>query len=152
YLDDNPTGTASDVYSIGLLLTDSANAQVTSSTSTRVNNVVPTVNAGSNATINEGSLFSSSGSFTDPGTMDTWSATVNYGDGSGVQPLTLNSNKTFALSHTFADNGAYTVTVRVQDDDLGVGSNTVTVTVQNVAPTVVLSITTQGVQYSDPIQ
>ena len=52
---------------------------------------------------------SSSGSFTDPG-ADTWTATVDYGDGSGVQALTL-TDKTFNLSHTYADNGSYTVTV-----------------------------------------
>ena len=51
-----------------------------------VNNVVPVVNAGSDTTINEGETLSSSGSFTDPGT-DTWTATIDYGDGTGVEVL-----------------------------------------------------------------
>jgi PKD repeat protein len=100
-----------------------------------VNNVAPVVNAGTDATINEGSTFTSSGSFTDPG-ADTWIATVNYGDGSGVQALPL-TGKTFSLSHVYADNAAvpYTVTVTVTDNDGGVGSDTAAVTVNNVAPT-----------------
>lgn len=99
-----------------------------------VNNVAPTVNAGADATINEGSAFSQSGSFTDPGT-DAWSATVNYGDGSGVQALALNG-KNFTLNHTYADNKLYIVTVTVTDDDGGTGSDIVQVTVNNVAPTI----------------
>jgi len=100
-----------------------------------VNNVAPSVDAGAGATINEGDMFSGSGSFSDPG-ADTWTATVNYGDGSGDQTLALNADKTFSLSHTYADNGVYTVSVAVTDDDLGMGSDTAIVTVNNVAPTV----------------
>jgi len=100
-----------------------------------VNNVPPTVDAGDDATINEGSSFTSSGSFTDPG-ADTWTATVDYGDSTEIQPLTLNPDKSFALNHTYADNGVYIVTVTVTDEDAGVGSDTVTVTVNNVVPVV----------------
>jgi len=101
---------------------------------TLVQNVPPTVNAGPDATVDEGSTFNSSGSFTDPG-PDTWTATVDYGDGSGVKPLALKPNKTFDLNHVYADNDTYTVTVVVTDDDGGVGTGTATVTVNNVAPT-----------------
>jgi VCBS repeat-containing protein len=152
YVDDNPTGTVSDVYSIGLFLSDSAGTSASTSTSTTVVNVAPSVNTGTNATIDEGVVFTRTGSFTDPGSMDTWTATVNYGDGSGTQALTLNPDKTFSLSHVFGDNGTYSVTVRVQDDDLGIGSSVLTVSVQNVPPTVVLSSGAQSTQYSDPIQ
>jgi hypothetical protein len=102
--------------------------------SVTINNVAPTVLAGADAALSEGGTFSQNGSFTDPG-ADTWSATVNYGDGSGVQALTL-VGKTFALSHTYADNGLYTVTVTVNDDDAGTGSDVVMVTVSNVPPTI----------------
>ena len=99
-----------------------------------VNNVAPVVSAGADATINEGGTFAQNGSFTDPGT-DTWTATVDYGDGSGVQSLAL-SGKDFSLSHTYADNGSYTVIVTVTDDDTGTDSDDVLVTVSNVAPTI----------------
>ncbi len=99
-----------------------------------VNNVAPIVSAGGDETINEGDTFTRNGSFTDPG-ADTWNATVDYGDGSGTQALAL-VGKTFALSHTYADNGVYTVTVTVTDDDSGVGTDGVQVTVLNVAPVI----------------
>lgn len=104
------------------------------STTVSVVNVAPTVNAGADAAVNEGAAFSGSGSFVDPG-ADTWTATVDYGDGSGVQALSLNG-KTFALNHAYADNGVYTVTVTVTDGDGASGSDTVQVTVNNVAPAV----------------
>lgn len=125
---DNYIGTIKVEVSDGKL-TDIATASVT------VNNVAPVVNAGADATIDEASTFTSSGTFTDPGGVDTWTATVNYGDGSSVSPLIL-TGKTFALSHTYADNGIYTVAVTVTDDDSGVGTDTLTVTVNNVAPAV----------------
>ncbi|MBN1188181.1 MAG: hypothetical protein JXA46_00360, partial [Dehalococcoidales bacterium] len=91
-------------------------------------NVAPAVDAGPDDTIEEGDTFTGSGFFTDPDT-DNWSAGVDYGDGSDFQPLTLNPDKAFVLSHIYSDNGTYTVTVTVADDRGGVGSDNVTVTV-----------------------
>ena len=42
---------------------------------------------------------------------------MRYGDGTGVQPLTLNPDGTFALSHTYARRGTFTVTVEVVDNE-----------------------------------
>jgi hypothetical protein len=97
-------------------------------------NQPPEVDAGPDKVINEGDTFTSSGSFTDPDS-GTWIATVDYGDGSGLQPLAL-TNNTFNLSHIYVDDGVYTVTVIVTDDNQGVGADTVEVTVNNVAPEV----------------
>ena len=49
-------------------------------------NVAPVVNAGSDDTITKGSTFSESGYFTESDS-NYWTATVNYGDGSGGQPI-----------------------------------------------------------------
>jgi Ca2+-binding RTX toxin-like protein len=142
---DNAAGTwswsldAADGPAGPLVVTITATDNNGNSTSTTfdltINNVAPVVSAGDDATINEGGLFSGSGSFVDPG-ADTWTATVDYGDGSGPQCLALNADRTFTLSHTYADDGVYNVTVSVADDDSGVGTDTLTVTVHNVAPTV----------------
>jgi hypothetical protein len=131
-----------------------------------VDNVKPTVSAtADDSTLFEGDTLTGSGSFTDPG-ADVWSATVDYGDGSGVQSLTLNVDKTFSLSHLYADDDAddtYTVTVCVNDEDPGAGGCTsFNVTVANVAPTVAkpsfaltpincqTSVNLTGISFSDP--
>ncbi len=88
-----------------------------------------------------GSTFSRSGSFTDPDDED-WTATVDYGDGSGPVSLNLNSSKTFWLSHLYGATGTYTVTVTVDDScDLS-GSDTLEVTVKPPSPTYVRYIGT----------
>jgi VCBS repeat-containing protein len=78
-----------------------------------------------------GQTRSFAGSFTDPG-ADTWTATVDYGDGSGAQPLALNADKTFAFSHVYTASGTYTVTVTVTDDDGTAGSASSPITVKAV--------------------
>jgi len=135
YADDNPSDTSSDDYSISVTVTDDDDGEDSASATVTVNNVAPEVDAGLEATIDEGDTFLSSGSFTDPG-ADSWTATVDYGDNSGVQSLDLDEDKTFILSHTYDDNDVYTVTITVTDDDTGVGTGTTTVTVNNMAPTV----------------
>ncbi len=121
-------------YTVTVCVTDDDGGSNCDSLLVTVNNVAPVVSAGADDTINEGATFSGGGSFTDPG-ADTWSATVDYGDGSGVNSLALVA-KTFSLSHLYADNGAYTVTVCVTDDDGGSNCDSLLVTVNNVAPTI----------------
>ena len=78
-----------------------------------------------------GGHYNATGSFTDPDQgSDGFTATVNYGDGSGVHPLTL-SGSSFTLSHTYSLGvvSTFTVTVTITDDDGAVSSNTTTVTV-----------------------
>lgn len=75
------------------------------------------------------------GSFTDNDGSTSWTARVDYGDGSGVQPLALNANKTFALDHLYMP-GAYDLTVAVTDDAGATGSLVIRVAVSNVRPTV----------------
>ena len=101
-----------------------------------VNNAAPVVDAGPDAVLTEGDTFGSAGSFTDAGVLDTWMATVDYGEGAGAQPLALNPDGTFALSNLYEQDGIYVVTVSVADGDGGLGVDTATVTVNNAAPVV----------------
>ena len=98
-------------------------------------NHAPTINPFAGATINEGDTYSTNGSFTDADSSTSWTATVNYGDGSGVQSLTL-SGTNFSLSHIYKDNGTYTVTVNVVDNQGATGTSIANVNVNNISPTV----------------
>jgi PKD repeat protein len=92
----------------------------------------PVVFAGDDATIVEGQTFDQSGVFTAGG--GAWTVAVDYGDGSGEQPLMFNADKTFSLNHRYTDDGTYTVTVKVTDDRGLVGTDTLTVTATNALP------------------
>jgi len=84
-----------------------------------VNNVAPQMSLTGDATGARSQSRSFSGSFSDAGVRDTWTAVVNYGDGTGDQPLAPNADKTFAFDHVYIASGTYTVRVRVTDDDGG---------------------------------
>jgi CSLREA domain-containing protein len=81
----------------------------------------------------EGGNLSVSGAFADPDST-SWTATVNCGDGTGDQPLALAADGTFVLSHVYADDGQFEVTVTVTDDHGAAGIQTFTVVVHNVKP------------------
>ena len=116
-------------YSVTLVVSD---GQLTSSAATTANiaNVAPVVSAVAGAELTLGDPYAATGSFSDPG-ADTWTATVDYGDGSGAQPLAL-AGTSFSLSHTYTASGTFTVTVTVRDDDGGVGTSQATVAVQSL--------------------
>jgi hypothetical protein len=122
-------------YAITIRATDSgAQSLSTAETfSVMVFDVPPSVNAGINATIAPGTEFVRSGSFTDAN-PDTWTATVDYGDGSGVQPLALGPDKTFQLDHTYTATGNHVVAVTVIDSQGGQGHGYFAVQVQGQPP------------------
>ena len=120
------------VYSATLTVTDTYGATSTTSKNITIANVSPTVGAFAGATILRGETYTSNGAFTDPGSADTFGATVNYGDGGGATGLALGTGS-FTLSHAYANAGTFTVSVVVTDDDNGTGSRTATVTVLSAA-------------------
>ncbi len=107
------------VYPIGLLVGSSSGATATDTALVTVSNVAPLIQLGE-AKVNSAGKFSALGSFTDPG-ADTWIGTVNYGDGSATQPLTLQADKTFSLQHTYSAYGTFIAQVCIADDDGGQG-------------------------------
>ncbi len=76
--------------------------------------------------------------FTDLGVEDTHTATIDWGDGSPLEQAHLvepnSPDGSVDATHTYADDGTYTVTLTVQDDDDGIDTETLMVTVTNVAP------------------
>ena len=101
-----------------------------------VDDVVPTFDAGPDVALGEGSTLTRPLSFTDPG-ADSWTATVDYGDGSEIVtiPAAELTDRAFDLSHVYTDNGVFTVLVSVTDDDGGTATDTLRVTASNLPPT-----------------
>ncbi len=95
----------------------------------------PQVQAGRSMTVNEGAVYKGSGSFSDADST-SWTATVDWGDGSGVLPLALNADKTFVLSHCIRKVGGHTVTIGVRDNGGTIGRTTFRVAARNLAPVV----------------
>ena len=94
-------------------------------------NVAPAVSAGLDVTIVEGHTFAGSGTFSDPD-PDTWTATVDYGDGSGIQALPLQSDHSFSLSHPYGEGGHFSATVAVTDNRGAVGRGVISVVVEEL--------------------
>ena len=146
----NFTPAEDGVYGVSLTVTDDDGGSATNSSTVDIANVAPTVDAGLDQTVNEGQTISLAPStFNDLGTADTHTATVNWGDGSAVDAglvseapfgppgSTAGTDGTVAGGHVYADNGSYTVTVTVTDDEGASTADTLLVTVANVAPGVV---------------
>jgi len=128
YLDDNPTGTPSDVYGITLVVTDSAGAFASAATSIAVNNVPPVITAISSpmSPIALGGSAAVSVSFTDVGTLDTHVGTFSWGDASANTTVAApgTGNGSCSATHVYAAVGVYTTTVTVVDDDTGSATGT----------------------------
>ena len=130
---DNLTLTVNDEggdVTPALALEDDDTATVT------VLNVPPTVNAIGD-TINEGGAATVSATFTDPGTLDTHTATIDWDDGSPLQVVDV-LVLAAGVDHIYPDNGVFGVVVTVTDDDGGAGDDTATVTVGNLDPALTL--------------
>jgi uncharacterized repeat protein (TIGR01451 family) len=120
------------VYVVTVKITDDDEGVSSDITIITVNNVAPMVDAGSDTIVTEGEIFSPTGSFSDPG-ADSWTATVDYGDGTGSQSLAL-IGKTFTFGHTYVSSGVYSMTVTIADDDGALGGDIAVVTVNDVVP------------------
>jgi len=88
-----------------------------------VHNVPPLLFLGSAEVIHAGEMMYHTANFTDPG-ADTWTATVDYGDGSGPQPLAIQPDGKILLAHRYQRPGIYRLTVTLLDDDGGLSSDT----------------------------
>jgi hypothetical protein len=107
---------------ITVVAADAENAQRSTSRSftIRVANRAPAVAAGGDAALTAGQALLRDGTLSDPGS-DSWTLSVDYGDGSGPRPLTLRPDRSFGLAHTYSAAGQYLVRVVATDDDGGRG-------------------------------
>jgi PKD repeat protein len=120
-------------YKVTVTVADDDGAAVSDSILVTVNNVAPVVEAGEDQTVIAlDTLSLALSTFTDPSVVDTHSATIDWGDGSPPEDGTVTQGAGSGSvddSHVFTLPGIYVVTVTVTDDDGGVGSDTLEVTV-----------------------
>jgi hypothetical protein len=129
------------VFTIGLRVTDPYGASDTDQTTVTVDNVAPSVSFSTTSPDDEGATTTIAGTGTDPGWLENLTATVDWGTGGGPQPLpgTLENVRpdatlSFSADHVYGDNGIFTVTVCVADDDTSTCTSSL-VQVDNVDPT-----------------
>ena len=114
-------------FVVTLRVTDDDGDSTVAVANVAVANVDPTLLGPVGAsTGDEGQQLLWSALATDPGTTDTLTYSWDFGDGTTSTGTSAN--------HTYANEGVYTVTVTVDDGDGGIVSNTLSVTVANVAP------------------
>jgi hypothetical protein len=118
-----------------LTVTNEQGRTATDGATYTVHNVAPSVDAGGNTTVAEGSTVSRTVTVSDPGASDTHTATVTWGDGTS-NSVAAAEPPSFGISHVYADNGTYTVQVCVTDDDNGSDCDSFAVTVTNAAASV----------------
>lgn len=139
-------------YTATLTATGDPAGPVSAANTVTVGNANPDVTspAATPSTIDEGQSTSFSASFSDAGWNDTYNGVINWGFGPGesVTPNVLTQGSagtadsgTISGTHTYQDDGSFTVTGTVDDDDNGSDSANVTVVVNNVDPTAVIANT-----------
>lgn len=115
-------------YTIRLRVMDDNGATNEDTAETNVQNVSPTVNAGDDQYLTEGSNVSlPPATFDDPGSLDTHVAVIDWGDGTTESGLV--SGNTVSGNHSYLVGGDYIVQVCVSDDDGGTGCDNFTVTI-----------------------
>jgi VCBS repeat-containing protein len=103
-------------------------------------NVAPIVGGLTTDTVlSQGAAGAWGGAFADAG-LDPCTVTVDYGDGTGPQPLAFNADRSFRLDHAYPALGTYRVTVSVTDREGAVGSQSFAVRVVDTTPPRVVSV------------
>lgn len=126
------------VYVVSLRVTDDSGEQDVDTAEVTVANLPPVVEAGPDQSLVEGDAATLvATTITDPGTADTHTATIDWGDGTppsaGVVDAATGS---VAGGHDYPDDGVFPVIVCATDDDGATACDGFTVTVANAAPVV----------------
>ncbi|QDT49187.1 PKD domain protein [Symmachiella dynata] len=135
YLDDNPTGTPQDIYPVTVSVVDNENSGSQQQLDVTVQNVAPQITTLTTKpeSVEEGSPLVLDGTFSDVGSRDTHSATIDWGDGSSSNVSAAGG--IFSGEHTYVDSGTYTIAVTLTDDDGGSSTSQINVTIGNAIPT-----------------
>jgi hypothetical protein len=112
------------VFPVALRVTDPDGAFDVDATTVTVANVAPGVSAIPNTPVGEGSPVAVNGVVSDPGWLDPLTVTIDWGDGTPVEPVAgalenvrPDATLTFSATHVYGDNGTFTAQVCGSDDD-----------------------------------
>ena len=140
--DDASTVTAQVTYPdngtfpISVRVTDAVGDSAITTGNVAVSNVSPSVTPATGLSARPGELVSLTlGTFTDPGTGDVHTATIDWGDDSGDQQANViqaAGSGVVTGSHTYSAADIYDVKVCVTDDDTGTGCATTKVDARHV--------------------
>lgn len=128
------------VYTIALKVTDSHGAYAVDTASVTVDNAPPSVDAGPGGAVDFGVSFSLGASFTDPGTLDTHSAVIYWGDEASEAGLLTEPDGgpgTVTGSHDYPWPGVYEIVIEVTDSDGAIGIDTLEIEVLAVTEVMV---------------
>ena len=127
YLDDDPTATSADVYQISVTVTDRDGLSGDDVAPVTVNNVAPSnIQIQPLGPVDENGVAQLEFTFEDPGTLDTHTVEVDWGDASAPETFQLSAGvRFFASTHQYLDDDPTAtssdvkqVSVRVIDDDV----------------------------------
>ncbi len=143
YATSSPTPTAictfaeAGTHTVRGVILDKDNGATEYTTVVTVRDVLPTVTGLTAQSGHEGApLVFSLGTLVDAASDGPWSVTVSWGD-TAADTFMAAAPGLLARSHTYADNGAYTVTVAVRDAaGVNAAPASTTATIANVAPVV----------------
>ncbi|MCA9169329.1 MAG: hypothetical protein KDB23_16760 [Planctomycetales bacterium] len=123
-----------------------------------VANVAPTIssltaeNASGGVVIVEGDVVSLAGLIIDPGVLDSFTLDVDWGDGSIDNDLFLTARSTnFDVVHRYVNDGTYTISATLTDDDLDSNTQVATVVVTNDAPMLTYTVSPLAVDEGDSV-
>ncbi|HRQ38076.1 MAG TPA: M12 family metallo-peptidase [Chloroflexota bacterium] len=129
----------------------------TDSTTVTVHNVPPTVTLASDSPQDENTAVTVTGLVSDPGWLEALTATIDWGDGTAVEPVVgvlenvrPDATLTFTMTHIYGDNGVFTVEVCGSDDDTTV-CETTAVTINNVDPTLTIDASNATIINGQPV-
>jgi PKD repeat protein len=133
-----PNFAYSDVgtYTITFAITDASGAVGSAQATAVVGNVPPVLSRiVTSGTPAAGDVLTVFDLVYDPGTLETLTCTVDFGDGTGPKPGVIGDGNCTA-NYTYSQGGLYTVTMTVTDSNGGSGSASTSVAIANLSPTV----------------
>jgi PKD repeat protein len=134
---------ASGNYTVTVAVADGDGGSDSDSFGVEVTNSPPQVASGGPINGFEGTGLALDGaSVSDPDVKESHTATVDSGDGT-IDPVNVSGSGDIQKSHTYADNGVYTVTVKACDSNAACDAATTTATIANVAPKITVVVLDQ---------